>query len=151
MTEEVAVLTSVRALDVLIVEDDDADAMMIEEALEAAAVPPVVHRVIDGSEALSYLRREHSHADGAPPDLLLVDLNMPRMRGRAVLAQIKNDDELRGIPVVVLTTSNAVPDIVGSYAEHANAYVTKPMDLDAFEMAVQKINKFYSDTAILPS
>ncbi|WP_275410061.1 response regulator [Actinoplanes campanulatus] len=132
-------------------DDDDADAMMIEEALLAATVPPVVHRVADGAQALEYLRRESGHTGVPRPDLILLDLNMPRMGGREVLAVIKHDEELRSIPVVVLTTSDAVPDIVGSYTEHASAYVTKPMDLDSFETAVQQINHFYSDIATLPA
>jgi CheY-like chemotaxis protein len=144
-------VTGVRALDVLIVDDDDADAMMIEEALQGAPVPPVVHRVIDGSQALEYLRREGEFADAVRPDLILLDLNMPRMGGREVLAHIRRDSDLTAIPIVVLTTSDAVPDIVASYDGHANAYVTKPMELDAFEAAVQKISRFYGDVATLPA
>ncbi|MEU8663840.1 response regulator [Actinoplanes philippinensis] len=140
-----------RALDVLIVDDDDADAMMIEEALQESTVPPVVHRAIDGTQALEYLRREGEFADAVRPDLILLDLNMPRMGGRELLAEIRGDDELTAIPVVVLTTSDAVPDIVASYAGHANAFVTKPMELEAFEAAVQKISRFYGDVATLPS
>jgi CheY-like chemotaxis protein len=144
-------VASVRALDVLIVDDDDADAMMIEEALQEAPVPPVVHRVIDGGQALEYLRREGQFSDAVRPDLILLDLNMPRMGGREVLAHIRSDDDLTAIPVVVLTTSDAVPDIVASYAGHANAFVTKPMELDAFETAVRKISRFYGDIATLPA
>ncbi|MEU8238428.1 response regulator [Actinoplanes missouriensis] len=144
-------VTSTRALDVLIVDDDDADALMIEEALETAAVPPHVHRVADGAQALEYLRREGAYADARRPDLILLDLNMPRMGGREVLAEIREDAELTAIPVVVLTTSNAVPDIVGSYSGHASAYITKPMELDAFEAVVQQINRFYGSVASLPS
>ncbi|KHD76855.1 response regulator [Actinoplanes utahensis] len=139
-----------RALDVLIVDDDDADALMIEEALEGAGVPPVVHRVVDGSQALEYLRREGEYTDAVRPDLILLDLNMPRMGGREVLAEIRRDDTLTAIPVVVLTTSDAVPDIVASYAGHASAFVTKPMELDAFETAVRNISRFYGDVATLP-
>lgn len=140
----------VRVLDVLIVDDDDADAMMIEEALQGAAVPPVVHRVVDGGQALEYLRREGEFADAVRPDLILLDLNMPRMGGREALAHIRRDETLTAIPVVVLTTSDAVPDIVASYAGRANAFVTKPMELDAFEAAVQTISRFYGDVATLP-
>jgi CheY-like chemotaxis protein len=140
----------VRALEVLIVDDDDADALMIEEALERAVVPPVVHRVVDGGQALEYLRCQGDFADAVRPDLILLDLNMPRMGGREVLAEIRRDDALTAIPVVVLTTSDAVPDIVASYAGHASAFVTKPMELDAFEAAVQNISRFYGDVATLP-
>jgi CheY-like chemotaxis protein len=145
------VVTILRALDVLIVDDDDADALMIEEALEGAAVPPVVHRVIDGGQALEYLRCEGEFTDAVRPDLILLDLNMPRMGGREVLAEIRRDEALTAIPVVVLTTSDAVPDIVASYASHASAFVTKPMELDAFEAAVQNISRFYGDVATLPA
>ncbi|AEV85555.1 chemotaxis protein CheY [Actinoplanes sp. SE50] len=139
-----------RVLDVLIVDDDDADTLMIEEALLDVEPAPAVHRVSDGSEAIDYLRRQGPYADARRPDLILLDLNMPRMGGHEVLAEVKNDEALKSIPVVVLTTSNALPDITASYARHANAFVTKPMDLDGFEAAVRKIRKFYGETAVLP-
>ncbi|GAA1642416.1 response regulator [Actinoplanes couchii] len=143
-------MSGTRPLDVLIVDDDDADAMMIEEALQGAATPPVVHRVSDGGQALEYLRREGGFPTANRPDLILLDLNMPRMGGREVLMEIKKDERFTAIPVVVLTTSNAVPDIVASYAGHASAFVTKPMDLDGFEEAVRQINRFYGAVATLP-
>lgn len=139
-----------RPLTVLVVDDDDADTLMIGEALETSAVPPTVCRVVDGQEALDFLYRRGTHAEAVRPDLVLLDLNMPRVGGREVLARVKSDPELRAIPVVVLTTSNAAADVLGSYGEHANAYVTKPMDLDSFEAAVQTISNFYSDVAVLP-
>ncbi|GGR09107.1 two-component system response regulator [Actinoplanes ianthinogenes] len=139
-----------KALDVLIVDDDDADTLMIEEALLTAEPQPAVHRVADGSEAMDYLRRQGQYEDAARPDLILLDLNMPRMNGHEVLAQVKSDDALKSIPIVVLTTSTALPDITASYTRHANAFVTKPMDLEGFEEAVQKIKRFYSEVAILP-
>lgn len=135
---------------VLIVDDDDADTMMIEEALMAETVPPLVNRVGDGAEAMLYLRRQGAYAEAVRPDLVLLDLNMPRMGGQEVLRLIKGDDDLKSIPVVVLTTSNAVPDITTSYIRHANAYVTKPIDLESFEAAVRRIRHFYSEVAILP-
>lgn len=135
---------------VLIVDDDDADTMMIEEALAAEPVPPVVSRVGDGAEALAFLRRQEGYRDAPRPDLVLLDLNMPRMGGHEVLLEIKGDDALKSIPVVVLTTSDALPDITASYVRHANAYVTKPMDLDSFEQAVQRIRRFYAEVAVLP-
>ncbi|GAA2702131.1 two-component system response regulator [Actinoplanes palleronii] len=134
----------------LIVDDDDADTLMIEEALLAAAPPPAVHRVADGSEAMDYLLQRGAYTDATRPDLILLDLNMPRMSGHEVLAAVKSNDALKRIPVVVLTTSTALPDITASYTRHANAFVTKPMDLDGFEEAVQKIKNFYNDVAILP-
>jgi CheY-like chemotaxis protein len=141
---------SERVLDVLIVDDDDADTLMIEEALLDAMPQPSVHRVADGSEAIDYLRRQGQYTDACRPDLILLDLNMPRMSGHEVLAEVKSDDTLKSIPVVVLTTSNALPDITASYVRHANAFVTKPMDLEGFESAVRKIKRFYNETAVLP-
>ncbi|MEU8820525.1 response regulator [Actinoplanes sp. NPDC048796] len=138
------------ALTILVVDDDDADALMIEEALLGAAVPPVVHRVADGLEALEFLRRQGGYGDAVRPDLVLLDLNMPRMDGREVLAELKADDGLKSIPVVVLTTSGESTDITASYVRHANAFVTKPMELDAFVAAVQQIDRFYRDIAMLP-
>ncbi|MEU4689463.1 response regulator [Actinoplanes sp. NPDC023714] len=135
---------------VLVVDDDPADTMMIEEALLAAPVPPIVHSVEDGREALDFLRRLGRYTDAPRPDLVLLDLNMPRMGGHEVLREIKDDDDLKSIPIVVLTTSSAAPDITASYARHANAYVSKPMDLDSFEAAVRQINHFYSEIAVLP-
>ncbi|MFD1364463.1 response regulator [Actinoplanes sichuanensis] len=144
------IMSSGRTLQVLVVDDDDADTLMIEEALLSAEQPPVISRVADGSEALDYLRRRGAHADAVRPDLILLDLNMPRMGGQEVLREIKNDEELKSIPVVVLTTSDTMVDIAASYTRHANAYVTKPMDLDSFEAAVQQISRFYTDVAVLP-
>lgn len=135
---------------VLIVDDDDADTMMIEEALAAEPVPPVVSRVADGAEALAFLRRQGAYTDAPRPDLVLLDLNMPRMGGHEVLLEIKGDDTLKSIPIVVLTTSDALPDITASYVRHANAYVTKPLDLDSFEEAVRRIRRFYAEVAVLP-
>ena len=143
-------MTLTRALDVLIVDDDDADTMMIEEALLATGAPPIVHRVADGGQALDYLYRRGRFPDASRPDLILLDLNMPRVGGQAVLAEVKGDDDLKVIPVVVLTTSSAGSDIAQSYASHANAYVTKPMDVYALEAAVQRIRNFYSETVSLP-
>ncbi|GAA4609339.1 response regulator [Actinoplanes octamycinicus] len=134
----------------MIVDDDDADTLMIEEALLTAEPQPLVHRVSDGSEAMDYLLRRGEYADATRPDLILLDLNMPRMNGHEVLAQVKSDETLKSIPVVVLTTSTALPDITASYTQHANAFVTKPMDLDGFEEAVRKIKRFYGEVAILP-
>jgi CheY-like chemotaxis protein len=143
-------MAAVRSLNVLIVDDDDADTMMIEEALESATVPPTVHRVADGEQALDYLARRGDYADAPRPDLVLLDLNMPRVSGHEVLAKVKSDPTLKTIPIVVLTTSDAGQDILASYRHRANAFVTKPMDLDSFEAVIQLINRFYSDVAVLP-
>jgi CheY-like chemotaxis protein len=142
--------TAVRSLQILVVDDDDADALMISEALAQADAPASVERVVDGREALDYLRREGRFAEAARPDLILLDLNMPRMDGRETLAAIKTDDELKAIPVVILTTSGATPDIVASYQQRANAYVTKPFGLEDFETTVRQINQFYREVASLP-
>ena len=139
-----------RSLQILVVDDDDADALMIEEALENAQSQTVVSRVADGREALDYLHREGPYASALRPDLILLDLNMPRMDGRETLAAIKGDDALKAIPVIILTTSGAEPDITSSYQHRANAYVTKPFGLDDFEATVRQIDRFYREVAVLP-
>ncbi|WP_255363771.1 response regulator [Actinoplanes sp. TFC3] len=134
-------------MNILVVDDDDADVLMIEEALSGSEGAINMHRVADGRQALDYL---HDPGVSQRPDLILLDLNMPRMGGLAALAEIKDDPELVAIPVVVLTTSEASPDVQASYQRHASAFVTKPMGLEEFEEAVQKISRFYSETAVLP-
>ena len=139
-----------RSLQILVVDDDDADALMIEEALACAETQSRVERVTDGREALDYLRREGRYAEASRPDLILLDLNMPRMDGRETLAAIKTDEQFKAIPVVILTTSGAAPDIAASYQQRANAYVTKPFGLDDFEATVRQIDRFYREVASLP-
>ena len=140
-----------RSLQILVVDDDDADALMIEEALESSETHTTVNRVADGREALDYLHRTGDYPAAHRPDLILLDLNMPRMDGRETLAAIKSNDALKAIPVVILTTSGAAPDIVASYQHRANAYVTKPFGLDDFEATVRQIDRFYREVAVLPS
>ncbi|ADP82501.1 response regulator [Pseudofrankia inefficax] len=130
---------SVRPYDVLLADDDPGDAMLVSEAFLARGIGPSLHTVQDGVAALDYLRDPARRR----PDLIILDLNMPRMDGRETLAAIKTDAALRSIPVVVLTTSDAPDDVASSYDLHANAYVCKPSDLDAFLGAVQSIDDFY--------
>ncbi|MFI1018948.1 response regulator [Streptomyces sp. NPDC020965] len=130
-----------RPYDVLLVEDDLADALLIEEALSERGARNLT-QVEDGVAALDYLRDPAN----SRPDLIVLDLNMPRMNGRELLSILKADDDLRLIPVVVLTTSAAPDDVTGAYQQHANAYVTKPVNLDDFNQAVQNIDAFYLDT-----
>jgi CheY-like chemotaxis protein len=143
-------ITAGRVLSVLLVDDDEGDLLMIREALDSSTSAHEIHIVHDGEEALAFLRREGRYADKPRPDLVLLDLNMPRMDGRQVLAAVKADDDLRTIPIVVLTTSRAPADIVSSYDLHANAYVTKPMSLDELTSVVKGIDDFFSGIADLP-
>ena len=135
---------------ILVVDDDPGDVLMIEEALEDSDVEKVIDVVNDGQEAMEFLRREGRHIEASRPDLILLDLNMPRMDGRQVLGAVKQDEDLRTIPIVVLTTSNADTDIVGSYILQANAYVTKPIDLDDFNDVVRRIDEFFGRVVVLP-
>ncbi|WP_091192270.1 response regulator [Micromonospora narathiwatensis] len=135
---------------ILVVDDDPGDVLMIEEALVDSDVEKVIDVVNDGQEAMEFLRREGRHRDARRPDVILLDLNMPRMDGRQVLGAVKQDVDLRTIPIVVLTTSNADTDIVGSYTLQANAYVTKPIDLDDFNDVVHRIDEFFGRVVVLP-
>ncbi|MEV0430670.1 response regulator [Micromonospora sp. NPDC050495] len=135
---------------ILVVDDDPGDVLMIEEALEDSDVEKVIDVVNDGQEAMEFLRQEGRHAAARRPDVILLDLNMPRMDGRQVLGAVKQDEDLRTIPIVVLTTSNADTDIVGSYVLQANAYVTKPIDLDDFNDVVRRIDEFFGRVVVLP-
>ncbi|WBB68939.1 response regulator [Micromonospora sp. WMMD812] len=135
---------------ILVVDDDPGDVLMIEEALGDSDVDKVIDVVGDGQEAMEFLRREGRHTEAVRPDVILLDLNMPRMDGRQVLGEVKQDEDLRTIPIVVLTTSNADTDIVGSYTLQANAYVTKPIDLDDFNDVVHRIDEFFGRVVVLP-
>ena len=142
--------SDLRSLCVLLVDDDPGDVLMIQDALTSSDVTREVHVVGDGEEALAFLRREGRYADAPRPDVMLLDLNMPRVSGREVLAAVKEDAALRTLPVIVLTTSQSPSDIVESYSLHANAYVTKPIDLDQLTDVVQRINDFFGRIAVLP-
>ena len=141
--------SEVRVINVLLVEDDPGDVLMTREAFEEY-LNNRLDVVNDGAEAIAYLRREGEYADAPRPDLILLDLNLPRRDGREVLAEIKNDPELHQIPVVVLTTSQADEDILSSYQLHANAYVTKPVDFDSFIQVVRQIDDFFLTVVKLP-
>lgn len=142
--------TQLDVVDVLLVEDDDGDVLMTKEAFEHHKIRNNLHVVNDGEQALQFLRREGEYADAPRPGLILLDLNLPRRDGREVLAELKNDPELRLIPVVVLTTSEAEEDIVRSYALHANAYVSKPVDFVRFIEVIRQIDDFFVTVVKLP-
>ncbi len=140
-----------RTMDILLVEDDPGDVLLTREALETENGENTLHVVNNGEDALLFLRREGRHVNAVRPDLILLDLNLPRRDGREVLASIKSDEDLRRIPVVILTTSSAEEDILSSYDLHANAYVTKPADLNRFMKAVQEVDQFFESVVRLPS
>ncbi|GAA1359764.1 response regulator [Catellatospora chokoriensis] len=140
-----------RPIEVLLVEDDPGDVLMTREAFEEYKMRNTLRVVSDGVEALAYLRKEGEFAEANTPDLILLDLNLPRRDGREVLREIKNDPELCRIPVVVLTTSQAEEDVLRSYQLHANAYVAKPVDFERFISVVKQIDDFFVSVVRLPS
>ena len=142
--------SEIQPIEVLLVEDDPGDELMTREAFETNKIGNRLHVVRDGAEALDFLFRQGDHADAVRPDLILLDLNLPKRDGREVLEQIKTTPELSMIPVVVLTTSSAEEDILRSYHLHANAYVTKPVDFDQFIAAIHKIDEFFVTVVRLP-
>lgn len=139
------------SIEILLVEDNPGDARLTLEAFKGAKVQNNLTVVNDGVEALAYLRQQGRYADSAPPDLILLDLNLPKKDGREVLAEIKSDAHLRKIPVVILTTSASRDDIARAYSMHANCYVTKPVDLEEFLSAVRSIEDFWLTLVKLPS
>lgn len=141
----------VEVFQVLLVEDDPGDVLITREAFEDNKVANQLHVVRDGEQALDFLHRRNGYADAPRPGLVLLDLNLPKFGGREVLAAIKSDPELKAIPVVILTTSEAEEDIVRSYQLHANAYVTKPVDFDRFLAVVRQIDDFFLSVVRLPS
>jgi CheY-like chemotaxis protein len=142
--------TRPRAIKVLLVEDDEGDVVLTREAFQEY-LRNQLDVVNDGDQALAYLRGEPPYTDAARPDLVLLDLNLPGRDGREVLSEIKSDAKLAHIPVVVLTTSAADEDVLRSYQLHANAYVTKPVDLDGFIAAIRQIDHFFVSVVRLPS
>jgi two-component system, chemotaxis family, response regulator Rcp1 len=137
-------------LNVLLVEDDPGDVLIAQEALKASKLESRLSVVPDGDAALAFLRREGDYADADRPDLILLDLNLPRKSGHEVLAEVKADPSLRKIPIVVLTTSGASEDVARSYDLHANVFVTKPVDFDHFTEVVKQIDDFFLTVASLP-
>jgi CheY-like chemotaxis protein len=140
----------VRPIEVLLVEDDEGDVLMTREALAEGKVLNRLNVVNDGVEAVDYLRRAGEYDDASRPDLILLDLNLPKKDGRQVLEEVKSDEDLRRIPVIVLTTSAADEDILRSYNLHANAYVTKPVDFDRFVDVIRQIDDFFISVVRLP-
>ncbi len=142
--------TNVRPVQILLVEDNSGDVRLTIEALKEAKVLNKLMVVKDGVEALSLLRQEGQYTHVAPPDLILLDLNLPKKDGREVLAEIKNDDKLKHIPVVILTTSRDEQDVLKSYNLHANCYISKPVELDQFIRVVKSIEDFWLGIVVLP-
>lgn len=137
-------------IEVLLVEDDPGDVLMTREAFADYKVANNLHVVSDGEQALAFLRKTGPFTEAPTPDLVLLDLNLPRVDGRQVLAEVKADEALRRIPVVVLTTSEAEEDVLRSYDLHANAYVTKPVDFERFVEVVRQIDQFFVSVVRLP-
>ena len=142
--------STARPVEILLVEDNPGDVRLTRESLREGKLPNALSVAQDGEEAMAFLRREGKHADATRPDLILLDLNLPKKDGRKVLAEIKQDPKLKRIPVVILTTSQAEQDIIKTYDLHANCYVTKPVDLDQFIRVVQSIEDFWLTVVKLP-
>jgi chemotaxis family two-component system response regulator Rcp1 len=145
-----AIGTDATAMEVLLVEDSPGDVRLTREAFTDAKVHINLHVVSDGAEAMAFLNHEEPHANVPRPDLILLDLNLPKKNGREVLAEIKENPALKSIPVVILTTSASEADILRSYLLHANCYITKPVDLDGFLNVVKSIDSFWLSVVKLP-
>jgi chemotaxis family two-component system response regulator Rcp1 len=141
----------VRPVEILLVEDSPTDAMFAREALESSKVCNNLHAVTDGVEAMAFLRREGKYANAPRPDLILLDLNLPKMDGREVLSRIKEDERLKVIPVVVLTSSKDEADVLKAYGLHANCYIVKPVDFEKFAEVVKTIESFWFAVVTLPA
>lgn len=149
-TDKALNLSVGRPVDILLVEDSPSDVAMTVAAFREGRITNDLQVVTDGDQALAYLRKQAPFTDGRRPDIVLLDLNLPRVDGRQVLAEIKGDDDLKAIPVVVLTTSSAETDILRSYELQANAYVTKPVGVDEFFAAIRTIEDFWLSVVRLP-
>jgi CheY-like chemotaxis protein len=139
-----------QAIEVLLVEDDPGDVLMTTEAFELSPIRSTLHVVGDGEQALQFLRRTGPYGDAPRPGLILLDVNLPRRSGMEVLKELKEDDELLMIPVIMLTTSQAEEDIVRSYSLHANAFISKPVDFEHFIDAIRQIDTFFLTLVKLP-
>jgi len=144
-------ITDGRPIEILLVEDSATDVLLAQEALVEAKLRNNLHVVKDGVEAMAFLRREGAYSAVPRPDLILLDLNMPRKDGREVLAEVKADERLKNIPVVVLTTSHAQEDVLEAYGLHANCYISKPVDFEQFTNVVRAINQFWFTVVTLPT
>jgi two-component system, chemotaxis family, response regulator Rcp1 len=142
--------TDATPIEVLLVEDSPGDVRLTREALKDAKVHINLHVVSDGAEAMAFLQQERAHANAPRPDLILLDLNLPKKGGREVLGEIKESPTLRSIPVVILTTSGSEADVLQSYLRHANCYIVKPVDLDGFLTVVKSIDNFWLSVVRLP-
>ncbi len=142
--------SDLKPVDVLLVEDDEGDVLMTREAFEFYKVRNPLHVVSDGEQAMQFMRRTGPFADAPRPGLILLDVNLPRLSGLEVLAELKRDPEFSPIPVVMLTTSRADEDILRSYSLHANAYVSKPVDFEQFTQAIRQIDDFFLSLVQLP-
>jgi two-component system response regulator len=136
---------------ILVVDDNEDDVLLAKHTFQLSGLDVQIHAVADGVEGLQFLRHQPPYADAPRPDLILLDLNMPKMDGREMLGVLKSDDELCSIPTVILTTSESDSDVHNAYHSHANGYVTKPMGLDEFSGIVQGLYKFWFDVARLPN
>lgn len=139
-----------RPVEILLVEDSPTDVLLAKEALESSKLANNLHVVNDGVEAMAFLHREGTYSESPCPDLILLDLNLPKKDGREVLSEIKEDDRLKRIPVVVLTTSKDETDVLKAYGLHANCYVVKPVDFEKFAEIVQSIENFWFSVVTLP-
>lgn len=139
-----------RPINLLLIEDNPGDVRLTQEAFKEGKLTYQMDVVTDGVEAVNFLRRQPPFEDAVRPDIILLDLNLPKKDGREVLAEIKADSDLRRIPVIVLTTSNAEQDILRSYDLHVNCYINKPVDFDRFFEIIQQIEDFWLTTAVLP-
>ena len=143
-------IANYKLIDILVVEDNPGDALLIKEVLKSNKIYNSFNIVIDGAEAMDFLHRKGKFTKAPRPDLILLDLNLPKLDGRQVLAEIKSDEKLKQIPVVVMTMSQAEEDIAKAYSLHANCYVTKPIDLEQFVKVVESLENFWFSLVKLP-